>query len=323
MTEQDFTCACQVCGTTYSPTRNKDGSRRKTKFQLCEDQRCRSALARGVPVSSVRERSRGKIEKPCEHCGKVMVLLPSVAKKRTACSLSCASLLKARAKGHSPRKKHIVCAYCAREATVTAWKNQDRVRFCSVKCRALLVSKIAAERDALRRIADRVRVRPECSVRKEISALHRIARAIRSQGRCRHCERLYVRKQRFQHHCGSACRSAASLSAAKRYKASDMCRAARRRGKSKRRAMVRGCAYEPIDPIKVFERDKWRCHLCGVKTPRHLRGSTDDRAPELEHIVSLADGGSHTWGNVACSCRKCNGAKGSASFGQLGLGFAA
>lgn len=323
MTEQDSTCVCQVCGTTYSPTLNSDGSRRKTKFQLCADQRCRSALARGVPLSGVRERSSGKVEKACACCGKVMFLIPSVAKKRSACSMSCASLLKARAKGYSHRTKHIVCAFCASEVTVTAWKNQERVRFCSVKCRALLSSKVAYERNALRRIADRIRAKPQSAVRREILALRRIARSVREQGRCRHCDSLYVRKQRFQRYCSSACRGAASASTDERYKSSELCRAARRRGKSKRRAVIRGCAHESIDPIKVFERDKWRCHLCGVKTPRSLRGTTDDRAPELEHIVSLADGGSHTWGNVACSCRKCNISKGSASFGQLGLGFAA
>lgn len=85
------------------------------------------------------------------------------------------------------------------------------------------------------------------------------------------------------------------------------------------RAKKRNTQVEPIDPFKVLERDKWRCHLCGVKTPKSKRGTHDDRAPELEHIVSLADGGTHTWGNVACSCRKCNIEKGAASHGQLGF----
>lgn len=323
MTEQDSTCACQVCGTTYSPALNKDGSRRKTKFQLCGDQRCRSALARGVPLSEVRARSSGKVEKACACCGEVMVLIPSVAKKRSACSMSCASLLKARAKGYSHRTKHIVCAFCASEVTVTAWKNQDKVRFCSVQCRASLSSKVARERDALHRIAARVAAPFISLVKVEIQALRRIAKAIRSQGKCRHCHKLYVRKQRFQHYCGEACSLVAAAAAIARYRNTDSYRAMKRNGKARRRAAMRGCISENIDPIKVFERDKWRCHLCGIKTLRRLRGSTDDRAPELEHIVSLADGGSHTWGNVACSCRRCNGAKGASSFGQLGLGFAA
>lgn len=323
MTQQDSTCVCQVCGTTYSPTLNKDGSRRKTKFKLCDSLRCRSALARGVPLSSIREHSTVKVEKPCACCGAMMLLSRSRAKKRSACSQSCASLIKARAKGQKSRTKNIVCAFCSTEATVTAYKNHDKIRFCSVQCRASLQSKVVSERDALYRIAARVAVPAISPVKIEIQALRRIARAVRSQGKCRHCHKLYVRKQRFQHYCGGSCKVAAAADAMARYRSTDAYRAMKRKGKARRRAAMRGCAHEAIDPIKVFERDKWRCHLCGVKTLPSLRGSTDDRAPELEHIVSLADGGSHTWGNVACSCRRCNRTKGAASFGQLGLGFAA
>lgn len=74
---------------------------------------------------------------------------------------------------------------------------------------------------------------------------------------------------------------------------------------------------DAIDPIKVCERDGWKCHICGVSTPRKLRGTTADRAPEVDHIVTLADGGPHSYSNVACACRKCNRTKGAKSFGQL------
>lgn len=60
-------------------------------------------------------------------------------------------------------------------------------------------------------------------------------------------------------------------------------------------------------------------HMCGRSTPRELRGTHYPAAPELDHIVSLADGGSHACWNVACACRSCNSKKGARSFGQLGL----
>lgn len=75
--------------------------------------------------------------------------------------------------------------------------------------------------------------------------------------------------------------------------------------------------WHPVDPMVVFERDGWRCHLCGIKTPKHLRGTTDDRAPECDHIVPIAAGGSHTYENSACACRKCNRQKGAKPLGQL------
>lgn len=88
--------------------------------------------------------------------------------------------------------------------------------------------------------------------------------------------------------------------------------------KSRRRARQR-IDSENIKPHEVFARDRWRCQLCGDKTPEKLRGTCEDKAPELDHVVSLADGGSHTWGNVQCACRACNQRKGARSLGQLSL----
>lgn len=98
---------------------------------------------------------------------------------------------------------------------------------------------------------------------------------------------------------------------------------AKRVYRSQRRAKERGRYADDIDPIKVFERDSWRCHICAKKLKPSDRGTYKPVAPELDHIIALADGGTHTHGNVACSCRACNLAKGSMSFGQLSLGIAA
>lgn len=93
----------------------------------------------------------------------------------------------------------------------------------------------------------------------------------------------------------------------------------RRIAKARRRAVERGLEADRFDPIEIFERDGWRCHICHRKTPKKLRGTYDDRAPELDHIISLAGGGTHTRQNTACSCRKCNIEKGAKSYGQLRL----
>jgi len=73
---------------------------------------------------------------------------------------------------------------------------------------------------------------------------------------------------------------------------------------------MREVVYERIDPIKIFKRDNWKCKLCDIDTPRTLRGTIEDNAPELDHIMPLALGGSHTANNVQCLCRKCNCDKG-------------
>ena len=195
MADQDSTCICQVCGTSYVPTFNKDGTPRKTKYQ--------------------------------------------------ACSKICAGKLYAKA-WYKPREAKAYQRPCA---------------WCGVG---------------------------------------------------------FVASQVVELYCSKSCRHHAKHD---RLKLTDAYVSSRRVRDSKRRALKRTTQVERIDPTRVFERDGWRCHLCGVKTLQSKRGTFHPRAPELEHIVALADGGTHTWGNVACSCSRCNRQKGPTSFGQLGLGF--
>jgi 5-methylcytosine-specific restriction endonuclease McrA len=87
-------------------------------------------------------------------------------------------------------------------------------------------------------------------------------------------------------------------------------RSSRRRAKRKAAKQAGALKCEPLNPLKVFERDGWVCHLCGDLTLPALRGTTHGFAPELDHVVPLAQGGTHTWDNVACSHRVCNWTKG-------------
>lgn len=88
-------------------------------------------------------------------------------------------------------------------------------------------------------------------------------------------------------------------------------------GKGVRRARKFSRPHENISPVEIFQRDGWRCQICRVKTPARLRGTTNDRAPELDHIVALANGGSHLKSNTQCLCRRCNQEKGIETRGQL------
>lgn len=91
----------------------------------------------------------------------------------------------------------------------------------------------------------------------------------------------------------------------------------KRIAKMQRAAMMRGVESERVDPMKVFARDKWRCRLCGVATPKSKRGTYGDNAPELDHIMPLSKGGPHTYLNTQCACRKCNHAKSDKPMGQM------
>lgn len=79
----------------------------------------------------------------------------------------------------------------------------------------------------------------------------------------------------------------------------------------RRRARKRGVEYETINPRDVYERDGWRCHVCGRLVPQRLRIRSRDLCahplyPTLDHLVPLSGGGSHTWGNVALAHNECN-----------------
>lgn len=90
-------------------------------------------------------------------------------------------------------------------------------------------------------------------------------------------------------------------------------RAHRLTAKVLRRTRLKLATIERVDPLVVFDRDGWTCQLCGVATPKEKRGTYDDDAPELDHIVALAAGGEHSYRNTQCACRKCNGLKSDSS----------
>lgn len=87
----------------------------------------------------------------------------------------------------------------------------------------------------------------------------------------------------------------------------------------RQRARHFGCGYEHVKITQVFERDKWHCQICHIKTPKNLKGTIKDNAPELDHIIPLSKGGEHSYRNTQCACRKCNIEKSNNIIGQIRL----
>ena len=197
---------------------------------------------------------------------------------------------------------------------------RDAGAFCCRECAFASRAMVWRESAGIKRIGDNVRARKAAQEKiervKQLVSSMQAERIKKLERICKDCNAPFVQRT---HKGGPEARcQQCRMVAAKALRAKF-----RRINKARDRALRKSGRADAIDPIKVFERDGWKCHICGVKTKKALRGTYEPLAPELEHIVSLAEGGSHTWGNVACSCRRCNSAKGSASFGQLGLNIAA
>lgn len=216
------------------------------------------------------------------------------------------------------------CCCCEREfARRSRDERSDALRFCSRECAFEWKRFLSANRQAIavtnfckcegcgkRFIGSRLALRYCSSICRNI-ALKAPPRSLV----CCKCGRKFaaqgkaVSGKRF---CSNTCRKTANRTSLtyKRCKAK-----ARKAGKLRKR----GVTVESVDPIRVLERDGWTCQLCGVRTPKRLRGTYEDCAPEVDHIVPIAVGGEHSYRNTQCACRKCNIAKGARPMGQLRL----
>lgn len=229
---------------------------------------------------------------------------------RLYCSVACAcrSINTARAQP----AKVASCAECGQQFTV---RTSARDTYCSRPC-----AQAAWQRRAQAIAADK---RQAAAARRALRQAERDAK--RAEPRPKWTPR--VRPARPCVRCGVTFQPVPGTKN-RRY-CSERCLVRERRARQKRRrggnthtqrAKHYGCVRRyNVQPAKVFARDKWKCQLCGVRTPERLRGTMHDRAPELDHIVPLALGGAHTYDNVQCACRRCNSAKGATWRGQARL----
>jgi 5-methylcytosine-specific restriction endonuclease McrA len=216
--------------------------------------------------------------------------------KKKYCSYKCGRV--AQAKIYHASQPECTCLVCEK---VYRPKSPERNKCCSRECGFVFSAFKRSARATGARVWVRVRVKKKTDPKPYVSQ-------VPESLNCKECKVAFSPKPtggRPAEYCSVFCRN-------KKMKKQ------KRITKSKRDAITRKAfGAERIDPIDVFERDNWRCCICGIKTPKRKRGTYDNCAPELDHIVSLANGGSHTWGNVQCCCRECNIRKGAKNYGQL------
>lgn len=254
--------------------------------------------------------------KPCKRCSSEMRGTQKSLQSRTYCSKACHD----REQRQRNTKNCEICQkqFHRRRGGTQINKGQP-TRYCSNACK--FVAQRLDQTEVARRLDEAARAR---AMRELAKAIGKVAKAKEPAAKyfCVDCRREHLPSKWHSRTVCAECiekRSIARDAAYRKARAgSEARRADRSRSKAIRRARIRIKA-EAFDPIKVLIRDKWHCQLCGVSTPKRLRGTYEEDAPELDHIVPLALGGSHTWANVQCACRSCNIRKGAKALGQMGL----
>lgn len=318
----------------------------------CQAKDCEAkAKSRGLCVRHYqRQRKHGTLNawvQRCEHCNKEF----ASDRKKKYCARSCAEAAQYAKLGHRPHAEYaasvrnpahwFVCEYCKKESHRNlggaSVRNGYRNRWCSQRCRSQSALDLKAASGPLfcayfagqcvdcslpfgsRKETERCgrctgmemrRVASEAS-RLWSEAKHR-AKAVVVE--CAECSAKFCPLYGAKHGSIPLCSPCASVRK----------RAARKAAKKMRAALQRGAnGGQAVRKDKVFERDGWRCRLCGVETPRLLVGSCEINAPELDHIVPVSRGGAHTYANTQCLCRSCNGWKGARTMDEVRAALAA
>lgn len=226
------------------------------------------------------------------------------------------------------------CFLCGKEIV----GKRITTKYCSDKCqrknRTNIETKLSVERRFLKKLSlNKCYVFKSINLLKEIAALHRIQKLNKKtfikkvntklRKNCLGCKKIFVftiSKGMHKQYC-NVCRLNIKKEIRKKH--------SKIRRKREQMLGLRNCThrkrarkfnveFDPkVKPFLIFERDKWTCKICGKKTPQKLKGTYEDDAPELDHIIPLSGGGGHVFNNVQCCCRKCNINKSNKPLGQL------
>lgn len=132
--------------------------------------------------------------------------------------------------------------------------------------------------------------------RKRVVGLLNSLIELKTQKKCEYCGDDFYSRYHEQKYCSEKCKR----------------KSKRRKSSYRGRCRNYGVYYDPtVTREKVISRDNGVCQICGkVCDENDLRwGTLGPDFPTLDHVVPLAKGGTHTWGNVQCACASCNSDK--------------
>jgi 5-methylcytosine-specific restriction endonuclease McrA len=79
----------------------------------------------------------------------------------------------------------------------------------------------------------------------------------------------------------------------------------------KRRYLAELAGDKGITWRALGQRDGWDCHLCGDLVEEKAGTAYEPFGATVDHVISIVEGGTHTWDNVRLAHRRCNTSRGS------------
>jgi len=255
----------------------------------------------------------------CRCCGRAIE-----GRKRQYCGAKCRDLAQSRRQRKKYWEKHPlnVCIICG-----WMWSGH-KSRYCSTECKSIAGRKYVTCEECGKGFLAPNRPRKYCSRTCCKVARSRVARS-RATHKCVWCGKVFGGDRRgddMNLYCSRRCyfRHKAQIVAAgggvtQRKRRTDNAGNDKLSPSQKRRDRIQASGRrERISRREIFERDNWRCGICGRKVNRKSV-HPHPQSPTLDHIVALAVGGTHTRNNLQCACFKCNIDKHTNSGGQLRL----
>lgn len=313
MAETKHTRHCKICGTEFNTNKS---------FQIICSSTCRKINDQKEKQKSAkakRHKSYGldMSNRKCMHC-ETTFTPKRIDSFFCSDSCRCKSHRLKRIKKHQEQNnicyfegctKHVYLKnFCHAHYKASKYTKKESQQKECLHCKSAFIAKSNAKKFCSTKCSQTYRQRL-----LGVKPAHRVAKAI-----CNGCGKEFQpKKTEFSTYCSRKCFFTTQKSNQRTENEKTILKTCAKRRKQRMKAN----GYEPINKTKVFERDKWTCHICGCKTPKSKKGTMAMNSPELDHIVPIASGGSHTYSNVACSCKRCNIRKSTKPLGQLNFGI--
>lgn len=212
-------------------------------------------------------------ERTCRICGAPVPRTNAsdlTAHRYRCCSQECVRTfwrLRSQERNGTATKTDKPCAECGQPTGVNPGRGRDR-KFCSPGCSSAAANR--ARTKSYRPATETPIVILDCV---ECGDAH-VTRPWIKRQRCHPCHEIHLRHKK--------------RSSGARY-----------------RARKRNACTEVFANVDVYERDGWRCGLCGQRINRKLV-FPHPRSVSLDHIIPLSRGGEHSMANTQASHYECN-----------------